>query len=347
MTEILVIRLSAIGDVLLATPVLQQLKYRFPAARIHFLVKEQYAEFIAACPHQDNVVIWKKSDTVLTVRERLGAIAARFDLVLDLQSNLKSRLLSLLLPADEKRRYRKPYLNRLLLVYLKRNLYQEKKKISERYLDALEGIVPSPLTGRIDLKRQKLPRDVEKFLQAPVILIAPGARWATKRWPEEYFVSLASKLLEKHTACHVVWLGGKDEEKTFAFFAEHPYLRRHRRRMQFLAGVLGVGQMVELADHCAAIVTNDSGLMHLLSASKTPMISLFLSTVEEFGFYPLNDHARVLAARDIPCRPCNHKGLSECPKKHFRCGRELTADQVYPEVARFLGSVKAPALQDS
>ncbi|GAB4432457.1 MAG: glycosyltransferase family 9 protein [Turneriella sp.] len=347
MKDILIIRLSAIGDVLLTTPVLQQLKQQFPQARIHFLVKEQYAEFIAACPHQDNIIIWKKEDTVFTVRRRLSAIAPRFDLVLDLQSNLKSRLLVLLLPAEAKRRYQKPYLNRLLLVCLKHNRYKEKKRISERYLDALQGIVPPPLTGRIELRRDKLPRDSAKFVQATTILIAPGARWATKRWPAEYFVSLASKLLEKHVGCQVVWLGGKDEEKTFTFIAEHPYLRRHHKRMLFLAGVLGVGQMVELADHCAAIVTNDSGLMHLLSASKTPMISLFLSTVEEFGFYPLSDHAQVLAARDIPCRPCNHKGLPECPKKHFRCGRELTADQVYLEIAKFIAPVRAPAPQDS
>jgi heptosyltransferase-2 len=336
MKEILVIRLSAIGDVVLATPVLQQLKAQFPEARIHFLVKEQYAEFIAACPHQDNVVTWGKKDTVFAVRQRLAAITPRFDLVLDLQSNLKSRILTLLLSAKVKRRYRKPYLNRLLLVYFKRNRYKEKKKISERYLDALRGIVEPPLTGRIELRRETLPREVAKFAKAPTILIAPGARWATKRWPEEYFVSLASKLLEKHAKCHVVWLGGKDEEKQFCFFAEHPYLRRHHRRMRFFAGKLSVGQMVDLADHSQAIVTNDSGLMHLLSASKTPMLALFLSTVEEFGFYPLNDHAQVLAARDIPCRPCNHKGLAECPKKHFRCGRELTPDQVYPVVAKLL-----------
>ncbi len=338
MTDILVIRLSAIGDVLLTTPVLQQIKTRYPEARIHFLVKQQYAQFIAACPHQDNLIVWEKDDSLFMVRKKIMSQVPSFDLVLDLQSNLKSRLLSLLVSATVKRRYRKPYLNRLLLVYLKKNRYKEKKKVSERYLDALQGIIESPLTGRIELKRDKLPRDVAKFVQAPAILIAPGARWATKRWPEEYFVSLASKLLEKHATCHVVWLGGKDEEKTFAFLAEHPYLRRHRKRMLFLSGVLGVGQMVELADHCAAIVTNDSGLMHLLSASKTPMISLFLSTVEEFGFYPLNDHAQVLAARDISCRPCNHKGLPECPKKHFRCGRELTADQVYQSVALYLGS---------
>jgi lipopolysaccharide heptosyltransferase II len=347
MKEILVIRLSAIGDVVLTTPVLQQLKRQYPEARIHFLVKEQYAEFIAACPHQDQIITWQKEDTVFAVRQRIKAIAPRFDLLLDLQSNLKSRVLSLLIRANAKRRYRKPYLNRLLLVYLKKNRYKEKKKISERYLEALEGLVELPLTGRIELRREKLPRELAKFVRAPTFLLAPGARWATKRWPEEYFVSLASKLLEKHEDCRLVWLGGKDEEKSFAFFAEHPYLRRHHKRMQFLAGALGVAQMVELGDQCAAIVTNDSGLMHLLSASRTPMVSLFLSTVEEFGFYPLSDHAQVLSARDIPCRPCNHKGLPKCPKKHFRCGRELTADQVYLEVAKFLRPVRTPALQDS
>lgn len=338
MKEIVVIRLGAIGDVLLATPVLQQLKQQFPQARIRFLVKEQYAEFIAACPHQDGTIIWKKEDSVFAVRRRILTIAPRFDLVLDLQSNLKSRLLTLLLPAGTKRRYRKPYFKRLLLVYFKQNRYKEKKKISERYLAALEGIVPSALTGRIELERADLPRELARFVQRPTILIAPGARWATKRWPEEYFVSLASKLLEKHSTCHVVWLGGKDEDKTFAFFAEHPYLRRHQRRMEFLAGVLAVGQMAELTDRCVVTVTNDSGLMHLLSASRTPMVSLFLSTVEEFGFYPLSGHARVLSVRNIPCRPCNHKGLPKCPKKHFRCGRELTPDQVYQSVALYLGS---------
>ena len=85
-----------------------------------------------------------------------------------------------------------------------------------------------------------------------------------------------------------------------------------------------------------AVVTNDSGLMHLLSAAKTPLIALFLSTVEEFGFFPLSAEAEVLSARNIECRPCNHKGLAACPKKHFRCARELTADQVYGAVARHL-----------
>lgn len=333
MKEILVIRLSAIGDVILTTPVLQQIKAEFPQARIHFLVKEQYAEFIRACPHQDNVILWQKNDGIITVRRKISAQVAALDLVLDLQSNLKSRVLSWFLRAKLRRRYRKPYFERLLLVYCKKNRYREKKRVSERYLEALTGIIDTALHGKIALNREELPREVAKFVNTQTILIAPGARWATKRWPQEYFVSLASKLLEKHAGCRIAWVGGKDEAALLNFLGQHPYLRRHARRMLFLAGSLSVGQLTALADRSCAVVTNDSGLMHVLSAAETPLVALFLSTVEEFGFYPLHPRAQVLSARSIPCRPCNHKGLPACPKKHFRCGRELTADQVYTVVA--------------
>lgn len=336
MKEILVIRLSAIGDILLTTPLLQHLKTRYPEARITFLVKERYADFIRACPDADAVSIWKPGVSVLAMRQILQADTARYDLVLDLQSNLKSRVLSLLLRAETKRRYKKPYLNRLLLVYLKVNRYAEKKKISDRYFETLTEIDDTPRTETIHLSREKLPKKIERFARARPVLIAPGARWATKRWPEEYFASLASKILEKHPQQNLIWLGGHDEAGVFEFMKEHPYLRRHEKRMLFLCGELSVGQMTTLADQSRAIITNDSGLMHLLSAASTPLIALFLSTVEEFGFYPLSAGAEVLAARDIPCRPCNHKGLAGCPKKHFRCARELSADQVYGTLVKYL-----------
>lgn len=332
MKEILVIRLSAFGDVLLTTPVVARLKKLYPEARLRFLVKEQQAEFIAACPAVDELLLWKKGDWLWDIRRQIG----RVDLLLDLQSNFKTRLLSLFVAAAVKRRYRKPYLHRLLLVYFKKNRYREKLKISERYHAALAGLDDAPLSEKVTLKREALPKDVSRFAGPGFILIAPGARWGTKRWPAEYFASLASKILEKHPLRKIAWLGGSGERDLFDFLASHPYLARHAKRMLFLPGKLSVPQMASLADAAAAVVTNDSGLMHLLSAADVPLFALFLSTVEEFGFYPLSGQAQVLSARHIPCRPCNHKGLESCPKKHFRCGRELTADQVYTAVARYL-----------
>ena len=345
MKNILVIRLSAIGDILLSTPVLARLKKLYPEAKIHFLVKEAYADFISASPDVNELILWKKDEGIFEVKKKIAASGVRFDLLIDLQSNLKTRILSLFVGAALKRRYQKPYLNRLLLVYLKRNRYTEKKKISERYLESIADLDAAPLTEKVSLKRGKLLKPLMRFADG-AILIAPGARWATKRWPGEYFVSLASKILEKHPAKKIIWLGGPDEKELFEFLSKHPYLVRHLKRMLFLANQLDVSQMAALADLCEVVVCNDSGLMHLLSAAKTPLIALFLSTVEEFGFFPLGADAHVLSARDIPCRPCNHKGLDACPKKHFRCGRELTADQVYGEVVKYFKSAATVAAEE-
>jgi len=335
MKKILIIRLSAMGDVLLTTPVVTRIKSQFGDAEIHFLVKEQYAEFIAACPDVDQVHVWR------------GVFAAHseldlgFDLILDLQSNLKSRLLSLLLKADEKRRYKKPYLKRLMLVRFGKNHFKNRLKITERYLDALSGILPdAPLTETIALKRTPLPMRLLNQIGSEYVLIAPGARWGTKRWPTEYFVSLASKILEKNATIKIVWLGGVAEAEIFSTLSAHPYLKRHAKRMVFLAGELRTTEIATIADGARVAVTNDSGLMHALSSAVTPLFALFLSTVEEFGFYPLGQRSTVLSARNISCRPCSHTGLATCPKKHFKCGYELTADQVYASLTPFLSPRK-------
>lgn len=334
MKNILVIRLSAMGDVLLTTPVLARLKAAYPEAVIHFLVKEQYYEFIAACPHADKIHTWNQNQSLWNVKKSLNI---HFDLIVDLQSNLKTRALCLMLQGVEKRRYEKPYLDRLLLVWIGKNRYEKKLKVTERYMQTLSGLLPEmALQESVSLKRSKLPARVAAFTHQPFILIAPGARWATKRWPVEYFVSLASKILEKNPAMQIVWLGGQNEADVFAVLSTHPYLKRHKDRMLFLAGELAVTEITSLADAATVAVTNDSGLMHALSAATTPLIALFLSTVEEFGFFPLGKNAQVLAARNIECRPCSHTGRDACPKKHFRCGFELSADQVYAAVVPFL-----------
>lgn len=336
MKNILVIRLSAIGDILLTTPVLVRLKKLYPDVKIHFLVKEQYASFVEACPEVDSIILWKKNESLFSIRKQILATSILFDLVVDLQSNLKSRILTKLLRKKISRRYVKPYWPRLLLVYFKINRYKEIKKTTERYLDAIHDLTDAPLTETISLKRKKLPAAVQRFIKKNTILIAPGARWFTKRWPQEYFASLASKILEKSPSDKIIWLGGPDELELFEFFKKHPYLLRHTKRMLFLSNALSVEEMATLADSVQVMVCNDSGLMHLLSTSSTPLVGLFLSTVEEFGFFPLAQQGEVLMARNIECRPCNHKGLPACPKKHFRCARELTADQVYSTVLKYL-----------
>jgi heptosyltransferase-2 len=81
-------------------------------------------------------------------------------------------------------------------------------------------------------------------------------------------------------------------------------------------------------DYCSLIVTNDSGLMHLGAARKKKILAIFGPTVKEFGFFPYGTRSVVVENNVVSCRPCTHVGLPECPKKHFRCMKDIKTAQV-------------------
>ena len=83
------------------------------------------------------------------------------------------------------------------------------------------------------------------------------------------------------------------------------------------------------------LITNDTGIMHIGGAVKIPVIALFGSTTEELGFFPFRSEGEVLQA-ELNCRPCTSKGLRQCPKGHFRCMNDITVDEVYSAVEKFL-----------
>ncbi len=90
---------------------------------------------------------------------------------------------------------------------------------------------------------------------------------------------------------------------------------------------------------CKLIITNDTGLMHVAAAMNVPVISIFGSSVKEFGFVPYNVKSKILENNSINCRPCSHIGKSECPKKHFKCMKEINAKYVFDQIKSFIASL--------
>ena len=86
---------------------------------------------------------------------------------------------------------------------------------------------------------------------------------------------------------------------------------------------------------CKLILTNDSGLMHTASAVGVPLIAVFGSTVREFGFIPVGTQNLILENKSLSCRPCSHIGKSSCPKKHFKCMKEITPEFVLNQLQMF------------
>jgi heptosyltransferase-2 len=95
-----------------------------------------------------------------------------------------------------------------------------------------------------------------------------------------------------------------------------------------VAGKLTLLESAALLDRCAIVLTNDSGLMHLASARKRPLVAIFGSTVRQLGFAPWGEASRIVERPEVPCRPCTAIGRASCPRGHFRCMRDISGDDV-------------------
>jgi len=153
----------------------------------------------------------------------------------------------------------------------------------------------------------------------PLIALAPGSVWATKRWPG--YAELAKRLAPRY---RLALIGGPSDSSDAASIAE-------------FSGAQGVVDgttsltllaSAELIGRASLLVTNDSAPQHLASAMGTPTITIFGPTVEAFGFGPLAPNSISLGLDALACRPCHHHGPPRCPLGHWRCMRELGVDAV-------------------
>ena len=158
----------------------------------------------------------------------------------------------------------------------------------------------------------------------PLIAVAPGSVWATKRWP--YYAELAREL--PATAAIVV-IGAKDDAPLATEIAAAA-----PGRVIDATGKLSLLGSAELIRRCAVLVTNDSAPQHLASAMGTPTVTVFGPTVREFGFGPLAPRSETVGVIGLECRPCHKHGPARCPLGHWRCMRELDAPTIAALVAR-------------
>lgn len=89
-------------------------------------------------------------------------------------------------------------------------------------------------------------------------------------------------------------------------------------------------------DYCDVVISNDSGLMHIVCARKRPVISIFGSTVREFGFYPYNSDSKIFEVDGLKCRPCSHRGYDSCPKQHLHCMKKIEPENIFRELSSML-----------
>ncbi len=328
--KILIIRFSSLGDIILTTPVIRLLRQKYPRAEICYVTKKQFADVIVSNKEVNKTYLLEQQ----TIKELAAEMNTTFDLVVDLHRSLRSKLLLRELDFKRRVKVRKPYFKRWALVFFKINFFKEILPVPMQYMKTLK-----PLGIEATMQRPAIYPDEpgpQKLggwqSDQPTIAIAPGAKWFTKRWPIDHFIALIEKLRTGYSQYQIVVLGGPDE-KPLSLEIE-----------KFLDGgvfdfigkltILETAFVISKAD---VLISNDSALIHIASAFETYIIALFLSTTIEFGFGPYPDTSVVLS-QQLPCKPCDHKGRSRCPKGHFQCAYAITPDKVLAALKAHLAS---------
>ncbi|MDH5718392.1 MAG: glycosyltransferase family 9 protein [Spirochaetia bacterium] len=326
--KILVIRFSSLGDIVLTTPVLTYLKNKHKNCEIHYVTKRNFSDILSENKKISHIFQLSKQSIIHLAKDIRKFNREPYDIVYDLHNSMRSRFLLFFIRYLKIIKYKKPYIKRWLLVYLKINLIKRIIPVSYRYtgeinLQDIKLSAPEIIPEKID--RNKLDAFNEKL---PTLAIAPGAKWFTKRWPLEYFSQVLSKFCAENKKYQIIILGGPDEiEISNELISNY----KENKNIFNFTGKFSVRETAWLLSKCKTFLTNDSGLMHVASVFNIKIIALFLCTVEEFGFAPLTKNAVVLSEK-LPCKPCDHKGLSKCPKKHFKCAHFMGVDKVYNAV---------------
>lgn len=321
--KILIIRLSSLGDILLTTPFIRALKNFNPSLKIDFLLRSEYQDVLKFNPNLNELFFYTRNDF-----ENLNLIRKlrenQYDLIVDLQNNFRSRgILSKL--KGEKIKFDKKSVQKILLVKAKINLLKNSPPIPIRYAEVIEGLQLD--NSGLELFTDKEPSSIIKS-KNNLVGICPGARHFTKRWPVEYYIQLSRFLIQNNF--NVVLFGGKiDREICKQIEREVPDVLN----LQNDDDILQTASDMKL---CSAVVCNDSGLMHAASAVGVKVLTIFGSSVREFGFAPYNCKSLLIENNSLSCRPCSHIGRDSCPEKHFACMKDIKPEFVFNELIKFI-----------
>jgi heptosyltransferase-2 len=321
--RIAVIRLSSLGDIVLTLPVVHALKAAFPDAHLAYWVKEEFADLLRHEPAIDHLRVLERDARRIEDLVSMSAELEDRDVIVDLHGNVRARVLTarqkgIVLRAPSYR------MRRARWVHARWSRPRPVPHATERYAAAVAplGVVatgsPRVVAG------EAAERWAEEHIAAlggagPLVAFCPGARHATKRWPEAHWIGLLERALA--LGRRVICVSTDAERREFPALAA----RIGSAGADWIVAPLP--RVAALFSRCERVVSGDSGLMHLAAARGTQVVALFGSTSPVLGFTPSGAGHAVLC-RDEPCQPCTLHGRESCPKGHFRCMNGLVPDDV-------------------
>lgn len=339
--RILVFHTAFIGDVILTLPVAQVLKREHPAARVTMVVIPSTAPLLENHPDVDECIVYDKRGShrgpggILTISRILRK--KQFDIAIIPHRSLRSSLVCFLAGIPRRVGFSTSAGKILLTDVVKYEKSEHEITRNLRLLSPL-GITPNrelPLLYPSPADVRAADEVLGVTNGPPLVAVAPGSVWNTKRWPRERFTDLTKRLLDEGFG--VVLVGGKQDSQLCDEIAREI----GREEVRNTAGRLTLLQSAEVIRRCRSVVSNDSAPMHMAVAMGVPVVAIFGATAPEFGFAPLGERDVVVQTAGLPCRPCSIHGGDRCPIKTFVCMNDISAERVLGEVLRV--ATKFPA----
>ena len=319
MHKFLIIQTAFLGDVVLATPVISELKKIYPDCEVHVVVRKGNDALLSNHRDIDRLFVWNKSNgkyrSLLQIRKEIRQFKYRE--VINLQRYFSAGFICWSAKSDHKIGFTKNVLSFMYSSRIEHDMTRGVHEVS-RNLKTIQH------HGAQTMVRPSLypsPQDYDSiatYTSGEYYCLAPASVWFTKQLPQEKWTELINQLSNNAT---IYLIGGP----TDIALCEAIKVKTKHPRVEILAGKMSLLQSAALMQKATMNFVNDSGPQHLASAMNAPVRSFFCSTVTKFGFGPLSDDSRVIETNEnLPCRPCGLHGKKECPQGHFKCG--LTID---------------------
>ena len=319
--KILIIQTAFIGDVILATPIIEKLHKFFPNAKVDFLLRKGNQGLLENHPHITKVLIWdKKKNKQKNLIKILQSVRnEKYDYVINLQRFFSTGFITTFSKGNTTIGFDKNPFSFLFTNSIKHKIENGVHEI-ERNLNLIAEITDNKVINPKLYPSKKDLKAVENYLSQPYICIAPISVWFTKQFPAEKWIELIDKIEQ-----NIYLIGGNEDFEK----CENIIKNCQHNNVMNLCGKLSLLQSAALIKNAEMNYVNDSAPMHLASAMDASTTTIFCSTIPDFGFGPLASNSKVVETKEkLDCRPCGLHGFKKCPEKHFKCANNILIQDI-------------------
>ena len=324
MKKILVIQTAFIGDVVLATALIENLHQQWPEVKMDILVRKGNESLFESHPFLNQVLVWDKKNN--KYHHWVGLLfkirSNQYDVVINAQRFAATGAWTALSGAKIKIGFNK---NPFSFLFTNSVVHQFSEK-GQHEIDRNHQLLSSLFVSKVAMPKLYPTASDElaviNYQQTPYLCIAPASVWFTKQFSIEKWVDLINQIPFEGP---IYLIGGPGDK----LLCDQILQKINRKSVVNLAGRLSFLASAALQKKAVLNYVNDSAPMHFASAVNAPVVAVYCSTLPDFGFGPLSDNSFIVQTNEsLTCRPCGIHGKKQCPLKHFDCAKTIKMDQL-------------------